>query len=131
LSENDCPKFLWEYLKNCEDGDKGEESCILPPYFSFFSSALLCFQSPIKTLEKDTATVTQQFHIMSTLKGKLEQRNKDKYVGETTEAYLMKRISTKAQEVEKDLPSFYTNAIAYLMKWLNFSDENYLSHCLV
>jgi hypothetical protein len=34
-------------------------------------------------------------------------------------------------EVEKDLLSFYTNAIAYLMKWFNFSDENYLSHCPV
>jgi hypothetical protein len=29
LGENNCPKFLWEYLKNYEDGDKGEESCIL------------------------------------------------------------------------------------------------------
>jgi hypothetical protein len=59
LGEKDCPKFLWEYLKNCKNGDKeGEESCILPPYFSFFSSALSCFQSPIKTLEKDTTTVT-------------------------------------------------------------------------
>jgi hypothetical protein len=77
LGENDCPKFLWEYLKNCEDGDKeGEQSCILPPYFSYFSNALLCFQSPIKTPEKDTTTVTQLFYIMSTLKVKLEQRNR-------------------------------------------------------
>jgi hypothetical protein len=53
---------------------------------------------------------------MSTLKGKLEQWNKDKYVDETTEAYLTKLNSTKAREVEKDLLSFYTNAIAYLMK---------------
>jgi hypothetical protein len=29
----------------------------------------------------------------------------------------MKLNSTKAREVEKDLLSFYTNAIAYLMKW--------------
>jgi hypothetical protein len=68
---------------------------------------------------------------MSTLKGKLEQRNKDKYVGETTEAYLTKLNSTKTREAEKDLLSFYTNAIAYLMKWFNFSDDNYLSHCPV
>jgi hypothetical protein len=74
FGEKDCPKFLWEYLKNCEDGDKeGEESCIFPPYFSFFFSVLLCFQSPIKTLENDTNTVTQLFHIMRALKGKLEQ----------------------------------------------------------
>jgi hypothetical protein len=65
---------------------------------------------------------------MSTLNGKLEQRNKDKYVGETTVTYLMKLNSTKAREVEKDLLSFYTNAIAYLMKWFNFSDKNYLKH---
>jgi hypothetical protein len=72
LGENDCPKFLWEYLKNCEDGQEGGESCILPPYFSFFSNALLCFQSSIKTLEKDTTTVTQLFHIMSAFKGNVE-----------------------------------------------------------
>jgi hypothetical protein len=58
-----------------------------PTLFLIFSNALLCFQSPIKTLEKDTTTVTQLFHIMSTLNGKPEQRNKDKYVGKTTEAY--------------------------------------------
>jgi hypothetical protein len=59
---------------------------------------------------------------MSTLNGKLEQRNKDKYVVKTTEAYLMKLNSTKAHEVEKDPLSFYINAIAYLMKWdLRFS----------
>jgi hypothetical protein len=58
---------------------------------------------------------------MSTLKGKLEQRKNDKYVGETTEA----------GEIEKDLLAFYTNAIAYLIKWFNFSEENYLSHCPV
>jgi hypothetical protein len=128
LGENDFPKLLCEYLKNCEDGDKeDEESCILPPYFSFFSNVLLCFQSPVKTLEKDTTTVTQLFH-MSKLKGKLEQRNKDKYVGKTTEVYLMKLNSTKAHEVEKDVLSFYTNAIAYLMKWFNFSDKDYLKH---
>jgi hypothetical protein len=65
---------------------------------------------------------------MSTLKGKLEQRNKYKYVAETTEAYLMKLNSTKAREVQKDLLSFYTNSIAYLTKWFNFSDENYLKY---
>jgi hypothetical protein len=119
---------MWEYLRNCQDGDKGEESCILPPYLSFFSNALLCFQSPIKTLEKDTTTVTQLFHIMSTLKGKLEQRKKDKYVGETTEAYLMKLSSTKTRKIEKYPLSFYTNAIAYLIKWFKFNDENYLKH---
>jgi hypothetical protein len=92
LGENDCPKFLWEYLKNCEDGNKeGEVSCVLPPYFSFFSNVLLCFQSPIKTPEKDTTIVTQLFHITSTLKGKLEQWNKDKYVGRTKTNMLAKQ----------------------------------------
>jgi hypothetical protein len=132
LGEKGCPKFLWEYLKNSEDGDKeGEESCILPPYFSFFFNSLLCFQSPIKTLKENTTKVTQLFHIMSTLKGKLEQRNKDKYAGETIDAYLMKLNSSNTREVEKDPLSFYTNAIAYLMKWFNFSDDNYRSHCPV
>jgi hypothetical protein len=65
---------------------------------------------------------------MSTLKGKLEQWNKNKYDAETTKAYLTKLNSTMARKIEKDLLSFYTNAIAYLMKWFNFSDENYLKH---
>jgi hypothetical protein len=46
---------------------------------------------------------------MSRLKGKLEQRNKDKYVAETREAYLMKLNSIEARKFEKDLLSFYTN----------------------
>jgi hypothetical protein len=50
---------------------------------------------------------------MSMLKGKPEQQNKDKYVVETTEAYLMKLNSTKAHEVEKDLLLFYTNALTH------------------
>jgi hypothetical protein len=58
VGENDCPKFVWEYLKKREGGEKGEESRILSHYFSFFSNALLCFQSPIKPLEKDATTVT-------------------------------------------------------------------------
>jgi hypothetical protein len=40
----------------------------------------------------------------------------------------MRFNSTKAREIEKDLLSFYTNAIVYLMKWFNFSDKNYLKH---
>jgi hypothetical protein len=55
----------------------------------FFFSVLFCFQSPTNTLEEDTTTVTQLFHIMSTLKGKLEQENEEKYIGKTTEAYVM------------------------------------------
>jgi hypothetical protein len=54
--------------------------------FLIFSNAPFCSQSPIKILEKDPTAVTQLFHIMNTLKGKLEQRNKNKYVAETTEA---------------------------------------------
>jgi hypothetical protein len=65
---------------------------------------------------------------MSTLKGELEQWNKNKYVAETTETYLMKLNSTKAHKIEKDVLSFYTNAITYLMKWFNFSDKNYIKH---
>jgi hypothetical protein len=64
--------------------------------------------------------------------GKLKQQNKDKHAGKTTTAHLMKLNSTKACEIEKDPLSFHTNAIAYLMKWFNFSDENYLkqNECL-
>jgi hypothetical protein len=65
---------------------------------------------------------------MSILKDKLEQRNKDKYGGKTTEAGLMKLNSMKATEVEKDLSTFYTNGLTYLMKRFNFSDKNYLKH---
>jgi hypothetical protein len=46
------------------------------------------------------------------IKGKLEQQKKDKYIGETKEAYLMKLNSTKANKFGKDLLSFNTNAIA-------------------
>jgi hypothetical protein len=76
----------------------------------------------IKNLEDGTATVTQPFHIMSTLKGKLERWNTDKYVGKTTEAYLMKLNSTKVCKVEKERMFSCTNAIAYLMKWFKFYD---------
>jgi hypothetical protein len=34
---------------------------------------------------------------MSTLKGKLEQENEEKYIGKTTEAYVMNENWTKAQ----------------------------------
>jgi hypothetical protein len=44
------------------------------------------------------------------------------------EAGLMKLNSMKATKVEKDLPTFYTNALTYLMKRFNFSDKNYLKH---
>jgi hypothetical protein len=33
-----------------------------PTLFLIFSNVLLCFQSPIKTLEKDTTTVNQLSH---------------------------------------------------------------------
>jgi hypothetical protein len=60
---------------------------------SFLISFPVCcfFQSPTKTLEEDTTTVTQLFHIMSTLKGNPEQENKDKYVVRTTKAYVMNK----------------------------------------
>jgi hypothetical protein len=40
----------------------------------------------------------------------------------------MKLNLTKAHEGQKDLLSFYTNAITYLMKLFNFSVKNYLKH---
>jgi hypothetical protein len=49
-------------------------------------------------------------------------------VAKQTEASLMKPNSMKATKVEKDLPTFHTNALTYLMKRFNFSDKNYLKH---
>jgi hypothetical protein len=63
--------------------------------FTIFSSVLFHFQSPVKTLEKDAATITNLFHITSIHKGKLEQENKDNYVGNTAEVYVMNLNSTK------------------------------------
>jgi hypothetical protein len=65
---------------------------------------------------------------MSILKGKVEQRNKNKYVWETREVYLMKLNWIKLRKVEKDLLSFYTNTNAHLMKWFNSSDESHVKH---
>jgi hypothetical protein len=65
---------------------------------------------------------------MSTLKGETEQRNKDKYTGEITEAYIMKLNSVNSRKVIKNLVPFYTNATAHLMKRFNSSDENYAKH---
>jgi hypothetical protein len=63
---------------------------------------------------------------MSTLGGKLELRNKDKYFGETTN--IMNLNSTNVCKTEEDLMSFYTNSVAYLIKYFSFRDESYLKH---
>jgi hypothetical protein len=97
------------YFKKCADEDKDHNS----PALSHFSS-VRCFQSPIQILEEDTTTIITHLFHMSTLKVKLEQRNKGKYAGATRDAYFWKFNPT--------------TALPYLMKWFKFNDENYLKH---
>jgi hypothetical protein len=80
-------------------------------------SPVLYFYSPIETLEKETTTVPQLFHVMMSTFGRNgERRDKVKCVGETTEVHHIKLDSTKIREIEKDMLSVYTDAIANLMK---------------
>lgn len=96
-------------------------------YFSLFFNALQYFESLSSRRKHGYSNPNilhnKYTHNLNILMGKQKQK-KDKHTGYTTVAYLMK---LKACIGEKEPLSFHTNATAYLMKWFNFSDENYFT----
>jgi hypothetical protein len=80
------------------------------------------------TREGDTTAVIRVFHVMSTLKGKLEETGQRQICWRNNRDMSYTRKTEYSQDpVNGQWPAvFYTNAIAYMVKWFNFSGENYV-----
>ncbi|KAK7879558.1 hypothetical protein WMY93_033730 [Mugilogobius chulae] len=124
--EQNCPKVLWKLLKN--DQDSEGQPLKLQVYLSFLHNALKVFHDAILMLEGDNKTVCELYDIMSTLRTKLQQRQKDSFFGIETNTLLQTFSQYEATTIKEDFSNFYQCAIKYLEKWYDFSDNNLHKH---
>ena len=102
--------------------------CKLQVYIAFMQNSLKLFYEAVLDVEGNETTVCELFDIMTNLKLKLEQRLKDRFFGFETSTLLQKFPPAQAAAIENYLLKFYERATAYLKKWFDFSDQNYLKH---
>lgn len=95
-------------------------------YFYFLSHILQFFNLCINKLQGNNISITDVFDVMNNLKESLSSRLVDNFYGYQTNQLLDK--SSKKKCILKDFNNFLQNAIDYLNKWFDFSNDNWLKY---
>ncbi|ROL50146.1 hypothetical protein DPX16_15187 [Anabarilius grahami] len=119
-----CPSALWKLLANVEDGE--DVPCELQAYLMFLQNSLKVFFDAVFKVEGDQTTVCELFELMTNLKLKLTQREKDRFFGLETSTLLQQFPTAQAAVIEQDFLTFKERkrALAYVNKWFDFTDGN-------
>ncbi|KAF3832130.1 hypothetical protein F7725_025795 [Dissostichus mawsoni] len=120
LGEEECSKILWKCFG--EDGNEVSEM-----YFLFLSHILKVFSDCIEALEAKSFSITSVFKVLTELKGKLERRLKDTFVGFAVNNKLKQLTPDLAKKCEADFLVFYERAKKYVSERYDFSENSFHS----
>lgn len=128
IGEDETPKVIWQFIVD-EDSETTE---LDPPsvpelYLQFLHNCLPIFQTAILKLERNDLIAVDVYEIMTSVKGKLIQRQTDHFFGYLVGKALKKLPHLQAKKIESEFLKFYQKAVQYLEQWFDFSDKNYLS----
>lgn len=86
---------------------------------------LKIFHDTVLGLEREDGTVCELYHMMFTLKTKLQKRQSDGFFGAQTGVLLQQFPDRQAPVLREDMCNFYQSSLTYLEQRYDFSDSNY------
>ena len=112
-------------LKLSEDANE-EDGDIVEVYLLFCNNILSLFEEVVKKLESNATTCVELYSIMDNFKQKLTQRRDDQFYGYLTRVKLQHLPPQDANMARTEFTAFLNTAISYVVKWFNFSEDNWL-----
>ncbi|XP_047517164.1 uncharacterized protein LOC125057485 [Pieris napi] len=125
LGDN-CAIIIQELLKLSDHQDRE----VVEIYLHFTSHMLNIFNKTIKRLEGNDVTILDVYNIMDNLRNELEQRKTDKYFGYESKMRLQKIQKSSPETfntVVSNFSLFIDMSLKYMIKWFEFSEDNWLS----
>ncbi|XP_061405416.1 uncharacterized protein LOC133340930 isoform X1 [Lethenteron reissneri] len=126
----ECPKQIRKVLHPPTNGDAVEaddRQDSVEVYLLFCNNTLGVFEDVVKKLERCDVTILEIYQLMTSLKGKLNQRMEDELYGYITKRKLAGLPPLEAVRARSEFKAFLNCAVAHLQKWFWFSEENWLS----
>lgn len=100
----------------------------LKVYLYFTSHFLHILNTTIIKLEGNKVSILDIYELMNNLKNELETRIADNHFGFKTNCRLKKFTDAeKAKRIKNNFIAVLVKALAYLNKWFDFSEDNWLS----
>ena len=120
-SIDDCPVAIQRLTKVDRDG-AGEQSSVMRCYLLFIENVSKVFRESILAVEKKACTVTEVHGIRHGLLKMLKNRREHSFFGTSTQDMLDILEQNDQNAAVCDFCKFLDAAIAYLIKWFDFSD---------
>lgn len=123
--EDDTDKTIWMFVKDQADemNDDLNSHLTLPEcYLYFVHHFMFQLTRSIKLLEKDSTMISHVHGILTSLRGGLQSRLKDKYFGAKVNQSLVHLPSYQRKKFETEAITVYQRAIAYLEKWYDYEN---------
>ncbi|KAI4898772.1 hypothetical protein NFI96_026849, partial [Prochilodus magdalenae] len=121
LGKDDCPSIVWTFVGGAADTDVDHTvaECIL----AFMHNVMQEFDSSIRKLESDSATVIDVYSVMNRLRNQLIARRTDRFYGSKARQ-IMKDLSPQQQDHFRSLVDrFFEKAVLYLEDKFDFKDQ--------
>lgn len=121
LGKDDCPSIVWTFVGGAADTDVDHTvaECIL----AFMHNVMQEFDSSVRKLESDSATVIDVYSVMNRLRNQLIARRTDRFYGSKARQ-IMKDLSPQQQDHFRSLVDrFFEKAVLYLEDKFDFKDQ--------
>lgn len=121
--KEDCSSVIWAFVCDAEDVDCTLAVCVL----AFMHNVMQEFDSAIRVLESDSATLVDVHSVMNRLRNQLISRRTDKFYGSKARQPLRNLLPCQQEHFRSLVDSFFEKAVLYLEDRFDFSDE-FLAH---
>uniref|UniRef100_A0A8C6TRT7 Uncharacterized protein n=1 Tax=Neogobius melanostomus TaxID=47308 RepID=A0A8C6TRT7_9GOBI len=124
--KEDCPSIIWTFVCGATDGE--DVHCTLAEcVLAFMHNVMQEFDSSIRVLESDSATVVDVQTVMNRLRNQLISRRTDKFYGSKAKQTLRNLLTNQQEHFRSQADRFFDKAVLYLEDRFDFSDE-FLAH---
>ncbi|KAG9278210.1 hypothetical protein AMEX_G6034 [Astyanax mexicanus] len=122
LGKDDCPSIVWTFVGGASDTEHVDHTmaeCIL----AFMHNVMQEFDSSIRKLESDSATVIDVYSVMNRLRNQLNARRTDRFYGSKAKQ-ITRSLSPQQQDHFRSLVDrFFEKAVLYIEDKFDFNDQ--------
>ena len=126
LGEEECPKFIWDFIKDQEHELNAEDELSLNECFLYFIHSFMnIFQESIKKLEDNATQSPEVYNIMFNLKSKMIDRLNDGFYGFRVNQCIPKLQKREQVQFKAEANRVFQRIISYLEKWFDYEGSVY------
>ncbi|KAI6656015.1 hypothetical protein LOD99_1749 [Oopsacas minuta] len=126
LGEDECPTFIWDFIKDQEHGLNEEDELSMNECFLYFVHSFMnVFQESIKKLEDSTTQSPEVYNIMCRLRSNFKDRLRDGFYGFKVNQCLPKLQAREQVRFKDEANRVFQRIISYLDKWFDYEGSIY------